>query len=86
MILELKNLAMAVLAAKTCGLKENLIYRVINKLKDVSGRQEIREISNNIKVFVDYAHTPDALSKTLLSLKNQYGKYLYSVWVWWRKR
>ncbi len=71
----IKNLAMAFLAAKICGLKENLIYRVINRLKDVSGRQEmVRKFPNNIKVFVDYAHTPDALSKTLISLKNQYGK------------
>ena len=41
------------------------------KLKDIDGRLElVRTFKNNIKVFVDYAHTPDALSKTLKSLKD----------------
>ena len=65
---------MAVEVVKMCGLKESLIYNSIKKLKDVSGRLElVRSFANNIKVFVDYAHTPDALLKTLSSLKNKYG-------------
>jgi len=71
---KIKNLAMAVEVVKMCGLKESLIYNSIKKLKDVSGRLElVRSFANNIKVFVDYAHTPDALLKTLSSLKNKYG-------------
>ena len=39
-----------------------------------SGRLElVKKYQNNIKVFIDYAHTPDALLKTLKSLKNNYG-------------
>ena len=40
----------------------------------MNGRLElIKKISNNIKIFVDYAHTPDALLKTLIFLKTRFG-------------
>ena len=80
---KIKNLAMAIKAAKLCNLNENLMYRSIKKLKDVNGRLElIRSFPNNIRVFVDYAHTPDALSKTLESLKNDYGNNISLVFGW----
>ena len=67
---KIKNLAMAIKAIKLCGLKEKLIYKTIKKIKDVNGRLElIRKYPNGVKVFVDYAHTPDAMLKTLTSLK-----------------
>ena len=70
-----KNLAMAIEATKLIGLKEKLIYGVIKKIQDVNGRLElVKKYSNGIKVFIDYAHTPDALLKTLESLKSNYGK------------
>ncbi len=70
----IKNLAMAIKALYLCGLKESLIYRSIKKIKDVNGRLElVRNLPNNSKVFVDYAHTPDALEKTLKSLKTKYS-------------
>ena len=63
---KIKNLSMAIQAAKLCGLKEKFIYRSLKKLKDVNGRLElVKKYKNNIKVFIDYAHTPDALLKTL---------------------
>ena len=38
----------------------------LEKLKDVNGRLELIKVyQNNIKVFIDYAHTPDALNKSL---------------------
>ena len=74
---KIKNLAMTVKALKKCGIKSDLIYSSIKKLKDVSGRFElVRKFTNNIKVFVDYAHTPDALLKTINSLKTNYGNNL----------
>ena len=70
-----KNLAMAIEATKLIGLKEKLIYGAIKKIQDVNGRLElVKKYSNGIKVFIDYAHTPDALLKTLESLKSTYGK------------
>ena len=70
-----KNLAMAILAAKICGLKDKLIYQKIKMIKDVKGRLElIKKYQNDVMVFLDYAHTPDALLKTLMSLKKDYKK------------
>jgi murE/murF fusion protein len=68
-----KNLSMAVEAAKQCNLKEKKIFRSLRKINDINGRLElIKTFSNNIKVFVDFAHTPDALSKSIIALKNSY--------------
>ena len=70
-----KNLAMAIAATKLCHLKDKKIFKCIQKIKDVNGRLElVRKFPNNIKVFIDYAHTPDALSKVLQFLKNNYRK------------
>ncbi len=64
---------MAIKAVKLCGLKDKHVYKSIKKLKDISGRLEmVKNYSGDIKVFVDYAHTPDALLKTLNYLKNNY--------------
>ena len=72
---KIKNLAMAIAATKLCGLRDKFIYKSIKQIKDVNGRLElIKKFPNNIKVFVDYAHTPDALLKVLNSLKTSYGK------------
>ena len=71
---KIKNLAMAIKAVKFCGLKDNLIYRSLKKIKDVNGRLELaRKFHNGVKVYIDFAHTPDALIKTLKSLKSNYG-------------
>ena len=69
-----KNLSMAITAAKFCNLNEEKIFNSLKKIKDVSGRLElVRVFSNNIKVYVDFAHTPDALKKTLKALRDLYG-------------
>tara|TARA_B100000963_G_scaffold232516_1_gene203075 strand:- start:16836 stop:19595 length:2760 start_codon:yes stop_codon:yes gene_type:complete len=71
---KIKNLAMAIKALKICGFKDRLIYNKVKKLKDTNGRYElVKKFQNGIKVFIDYAHTPDALLKTVKSLKNDYG-------------
>ena len=65
---------MSINAAQLCGLKEKLIYSSIPKLKDVSGRLELAKVyNNNIKVFIDYAHTPDALQEVIKSIKKTYN-------------
>ena len=72
---QLKNLSMAISAAKLCNLNEIEILNSLKKIKGVSGRLElVRTFSNNIKVFVDFAHTPDALLKTILSLHKSYSE------------
>ena len=65
---------MASKAVSLCGLKEKLIFKSLNKIKDVNGRLElVKTFKNNVKVFIDYAHTPDALFQTLKFLKQEYG-------------
>ena len=69
-----KNLSMAIAAAKLCDLNENKIFISLNKIKDVEGRLELVKIFNNdVKVYVDFAHTPDALKKSLDALKQKHG-------------
>ena len=67
---QLKNLSMAIAAAKLCNLKEKKIFNSLSKIKDVNGRLEfIKTFPNNVKTYVDFAHTPDALIKSLKALK-----------------
>ena len=68
-----KNLSMSILAAKLCGIKNKKIMNILNKIKSVEGRlQLIRVLPNQAKIFIDYAHTPEALSTALKSLDNHY--------------
>ena len=71
---KIKNLSMAVEATRLCGLKSKLIYEAAQKTKDINGRLElVKKYPNGVKIFIDYAHTPDALLKTLESLRFNYG-------------
>tara|TARA_B100000945_G_scaffold320980_1_gene333076 strand:+ start:52 stop:2883 length:2832 start_codon:yes stop_codon:yes gene_type:complete len=73
--IQIKNLLMAILAAKVCGLKIEKIFNEIEGIKSVEGRlQLIRILPNKSKIFIDYAHTPDALRNAILSLREHYNK------------
>ena len=66
-----KNLSMAILAARLCNLDNNKINSALKKIKNVDGRLElVKKYPNNIRVFIDYAHTPDALQEVIKSLKD----------------
>jgi UDP-N-acetylmuramoyl-L-alanyl-D-glutamate--2,6-diaminopimelate ligase len=60
------------LAAITLSLLHNIsimdIKKGIERISQINGRLEL-VYNNEFKVFVDYAHTPDALQKILLSTK-----------------
>ena len=62
-----------ILAAATVGLAEGIaiesIADAINKFKNVPGRLERVENSKEVQVFIDYAHTQDALENVLSTLK-----------------
>ncbi len=67
--IKLKNISMAVAAAKLCNLNEKKIFNVLGRIKDVEGRLNlVRNFPNGIKVYVDFAHTPDALLKSIKTL------------------
>ena len=66
---------MAILASKSCGLKIENIFSKIHRVKSVEGRLElIRTLPNKSKIFLDYAHTPDALQNAILSLRQHFNK------------
>ncbi len=69
------NLSMAIAAAKLCNLNDKKIFKSLKKIKDVNGRIElVKTFTNNVKVYVDFAHTPDALFKVIKLLKTKYGE------------
>ncbi len=73
--IQIKNLLMAILACKACGLKIKDIFKKIEKIKSVEGRlQLIKTLPNKSKIFLDYAHTPDALKNAIISLKEHFQK------------
>ena len=73
-LFQFKNLSMSILASKLCGIKNNQINKIYKKIKNVNGRLElVRQFPNKSKIFIDYAHTPDALQNALRSLKKHYG-------------
>ena len=71
---QIKNLLMAILAAQLSGLSINKILKNIKKIKEVNGRlQLIRTLPNNTKIFIDYAHTPNALETSVKTLREHYN-------------
>ena len=78
---------MAILASKICGLKIENVFKKIHKIKSIEGRiQLIRTLPNQSKIFVDYAHTPEALENAILSLREHFKKKdNCHFWLWRRK-
>lgn len=76
------NILIAAKLVYNLGIDFDTIINILPNLKAVRGRlQRITERDDEFQVFVDYAHTPDALKRSLLELqeiKNKTGK-LYVV-------
>ena len=71
--LQIKNIMMSVLAAKSVGIKFKNIMNSLEKLKPVDGRLEfVGAQRNNSKIIIDFAHTPHALEQTLLTIKDHF--------------
>ena len=70
---QIKNILMAMIAAKKSNIDFKDILNVISEIKPVEGRLEkIGRIKNQSKVILDYAHTPEALKTCLLNLREQF--------------
>ena len=69
------------LAAATCahalGVKIEVIAEGLHSLKKVNGRLERVATYNGGDIFVDFAHTPDGLAKSLSALKKLCNGNLY---------
>ena len=71
--IQVKNLLMSLLAAYKSSIPINNILKAIKYIKAVPGRMEkIASLLNNSITILDYAHTPEALKTTILSIKDQF--------------
>ena len=70
------NSLAAACVGKKIGLSDEEIERGIYALEEVEGRMNRVDAGQNFEVIVDYAHTPDALEKVFLSVKNHEGRII----------
>lgn len=82
----LANLLTAIACVCGMGFKFDDVCKVISKLNPVEGRMQRvlpDELKNNsnprIDIFIDYAHTPDALERALQTLKESVSNKLWVV-------
>jgi len=72
-LFQIKNLFMSIIAAELSGVGIKKILNIVKNIKEVNGRlQLVKTTPNKTKIFIDYAHTPDALETTLKTLKEHY--------------
>ena len=65
-----ENLLMAALLVIASGQPESIIFELLENIKPVRGRMELAATKKNgATVYVDYAHTPDAIDVALKSLR-----------------
>lgn len=67
----LENALAAAAAAQTLGISKAKITKTLAKFLPVKGRKEEVNLGQNFKVVVDFAHTPNALSQVLKTLKRE---------------
>ena len=65
----LANAAAAVKTAEIYGIKPDLAVKSLENIESLPGRMELIGGSQNFKVVVDYAHTPDSMEAVYGSLK-----------------
>ena len=71
------NAMAAAACAKILGINTAVIAKGLKNLKKVTGRLERVAKYNGADIFVDFAHTPDGLEKSLQSLKKLCAGKLY---------
>ena len=77
---QLWNIMAAVGLALKTGMQWDEAVRLIPKLQGVRGRMEkVAEHPSGAAIFIDYAHTPDALKHLLISLRAHCTKKLHVV-------
>ena len=67
---EIENLVGAIILATLNGLKVNNILKCIESIKKSKGRlKKISMRTKSLSIYIDYAHTPEALKKSLVALR-----------------
>lgn len=70
-IYNIYNVIAAVIVAMYYGLPIALIYKSLLTIPKIEGRLELLTTDENFKVYVDFAHTPNAIKQVLSSLKRE---------------
>lgn len=64
-----ENATAAIAVAQHIGISEEIITGAIQNFQNIVGRMEL--LSSNPSIYVDFAHTPNALENVLTTLKNR---------------
>ncbi|MBQ7821479.1 MAG: UDP-N-acetylmuramoyl-L-alanyl-D-glutamate--2,6-diaminopimelate ligase [Clostridia bacterium] len=75
----LYNALAAASCAKLLGVTDEAICCALKGLKQIPGRLERVSVPTGTNVFIDYAHTPDALEKVLITLRKSCNGKLITV-------
>ena len=67
----LQNALAAAAAASALGIEKNKILKSLNNFLGVLGRMDDVDLGQNFRVFIDFAHTPNALKEAFKTLKSQ---------------
>ena len=79
---------MAALLVISSGCEESEVFELLETIKPVRGRMELAATRRNgASVYVDYAHTPEAIEVALkISQAPYFGKIDSYYWSRWRER
>ncbi|MBU0999914.1 hypothetical protein KKE78_00760 [Patescibacteria group bacterium] len=67
----LENALCSLATAFVLGIDKTIAQKALENFKNVKGRMEEIENNRNIKIVVDFAHTPNALEQALKSLRKK---------------
>lgn len=63
------NILAAMSAASSLGIRQRLAANAVMNMRPIPGRMEKLETETGFKVFIDFAHTPDAIKNALSALR-----------------
>ena len=66
---QIENFLSAILACFSCGIAFEKIFSISYKITNPPGRMQFIKQDKKL-IIIDYAHTPDALQKTILEIKS----------------
>jgi len=64
------NIATTIVFSKLAGIDESLLNNAVSHAQGATGRMQSVVLNNNAIAIIDYAHTPDALEKALITCRN----------------
>lgn len=74
-----QNALAATAVAEKLGIKKELIKKSLESFTGISGRMEEVKNKKGVKIYVDFAHTPNSLENALLAIKPKKPSKLISV-------